>query len=68
VLPSITFRPTAGAKAGALLVRTDASHPSAESEAMKHRSVRDFLAQLSPAARAEVGGRVLARLLGKMAR
>jgi predicted TIM-barrel fold metal-dependent hydrolase len=46
------------------LVGTDASHRSAAGEAMKHRSVLDFLAQLSAPARAEVAGGVLERLVG----
>ena len=46
------------------LVGTDASHRSLASEEMKHRSVQDFLRQLSPRARELVGTRNLLRLLG----
>ena len=45
------------------LVGSDASHHSEESERMKLESVRNFLGQLSPSARAEVGGEVLRRLI-----
>jgi Tat protein secretion system quality control protein TatD with DNase activity len=47
------------------LVGTDASHHVEANERMKLESVRDFLGQLSPAARAEVGRDVLRRLLGE---
>ena len=47
------------------LVGTDASHHSAANERMKHESVRAFLDQLSPAARAQVSREVLRRLLGE---
>jgi predicted TIM-barrel fold metal-dependent hydrolase len=46
------------------LVGTDASHRSAESEAMKFRSVQDFLAQLAPRARDAVARDNLLRLVG----
>jgi predicted TIM-barrel fold metal-dependent hydrolase len=46
------------------LVGTDASHRSLAMEEMKHRSVQDFLRQLSPRARELVGTRNLLRLLG----
>jgi Tat protein secretion system quality control protein TatD with DNase activity len=49
---------------GRFLVGSDASHRSLDSEKMKARSVRDFLDQLSPAARREVAGGTLERLLG----
>jgi predicted TIM-barrel fold metal-dependent hydrolase len=45
------------------LVGTDASHHVEANERMKIESVRDFLGQLSPAARREVGGGVLGRLV-----
>jgi predicted TIM-barrel fold metal-dependent hydrolase len=47
------------------LVGTDASHHLEANERMKLASVRDFLAQLSPSARAEVSGGTLRRLLGE---
>jgi len=47
------------------LVGTDASHHLEANERMKLESVRDFLAQLSPSARAEVSGGTLRRLLGE---
>jgi len=47
------------------LVGTDASHHVLANERMKIESVRDFLGQLSPAARREVAGEVLRRLLGE---
>ena len=47
------------------LVGSDASHHSEANERMKLASVRAFLAELSPAARREVGGGTLARLLGE---
>ena len=47
------------------LVGSDASHHSEASERMKLASVRGFLGQLSPAARREVGGGTLRRLLGE---
>jgi len=47
------------------LVGTDASHHLEANERMKLGSVRDFLAQLSPAARREVAGGTLRRLLGE---
>jgi predicted TIM-barrel fold metal-dependent hydrolase len=47
------------------LVGTDASHHVEANERMKIESVRDFLAQLSPAARAELGRDVLRRLIGE---
>ena len=50
---------------GRFLVGTDASHHSAAAERMKHRSVRDFLDRLSPAARREVSRGVIARLVGQ---
>ena len=46
------------------LVGSDASHRSADSEAMKFASVQNFLAQLSPRARALVGRDNLLRLVG----
>lgn len=49
------------------LVGSDASHHSEASERMKLESVRNFLGQLSAAARREVGGEVLRRLLGEPA-
>lgn len=48
------------------LVGTDASHRDEASERMKVESVRDFLRQLSPAARAQVGHDVMRRLIGEM--
>jgi Tat protein secretion system quality control protein TatD with DNase activity len=48
------------------LVGSDASHRVEANERMKIESVRDFLGQLSAAARAEVGGGVLRRLLGEV--
>ena len=45
------------------LVGSDASHHSEASERMKLDSVRNFLAQLSPAARAEVASGTLRRLI-----
>ena len=47
------------------LVGTDASHHLEANERMKIESVRDFLGQLSPAARREVAGEALRRLLGE---
>ncbi len=47
------------------LVGTDASHHVKANERMKIESVRAFLGQLSPAARREVGGEALRRLLGE---
>ena len=47
------------------LVGTDASHHLEANERMKIQSVRDFLAQLSPAARREVAAGTLRRLLGE---
>ena len=47
------------------LAGTDASHHVEANERMKIESVRDFLRQLSPVARREVGGDVLRRLLGE---
>ena len=47
------------------LVGTDASHHLEANERMKIQSVRDFLAQLSPAARREVASGTLRRLLGE---
>lgn len=49
---------------GRFLVGTDASHRSASSEAMKFASVQNLLAQLSPAARAQVARGTLFRLVG----
>lgn len=46
------------------LVGTDASHRSAESEAMKALSVQNFLRQLSPATRDQVARRNLQKLIG----
>ena len=46
------------------MVGTDASHRSEASERMKFASLREFLSQLSPQARREVGWRTLGRLLG----
>jgi Tat protein secretion system quality control protein TatD with DNase activity len=46
------------------LVGTDASHHAEANERMKIESVREFLRQLSPGARREVGGAVLDRLVG----
>lgn len=46
------------------LVGTDASHRSAESEAMKALSVQNFLRQLSPATRDQVARRNLLKLIG----
>jgi predicted TIM-barrel fold metal-dependent hydrolase len=48
------------------LVGTDASHHVEANERMKLQSVRDFLQELSPAARREVAGEVLRRLLGEI--
>ena len=48
------------------LVGSDASHHAEANERMKIESVRTFLAQLSPAAGAEVGGEVLRRLLREL--
>jgi predicted TIM-barrel fold metal-dependent hydrolase len=45
------------------LVGTDASNRSASADAMKFASVQNFLAQLSPAAREQVGRRTLLQLL-----
>lgn len=45
------------------LVGTDASNRSASADAMKFASVQNFLAQLSPAAREQVGRGTLLRLL-----
>jgi hypothetical protein len=45
------------------LVGSDASHHSEASERMKLESVRNFLSQLSPRARAEVGSGTLRRLI-----
>ena len=47
------------------LVGTDASHHVLDNEKMKAKSVRDFLDQLSPAARREVAAGTLLRLLGE---
>jgi len=47
------------------LVGTDASHHVEANERMKFESVRDFVGQLSPAARREVAGEVLRRLIGE---
>ena len=47
------------------LVGTDASHHAESNERMKIESVREFLRQLSPAARREVGGAVLGRLVDR---
>jgi predicted TIM-barrel fold metal-dependent hydrolase len=47
------------------LVGTDASHHVEANERMKLESVRDFLSQLSAAARRDVGGGTLRRLLGE---
>lgn len=49
---------------GRFIVGTDASHRSAESEAMKFASVQNFLRQLSPAAREPVARGNLLRLVG----
>jgi predicted TIM-barrel fold metal-dependent hydrolase len=46
------------------LVGTDASHRSAQSEAMKFESVQNFLRQLSPAAREQVARANLLKLVG----
>lgn len=46
------------------LVGTDASNRSASADAMKFASVQAFLAQLSPAAREQVGRRTVLRLVG----
>lgn len=46
------------------LVGTDASHRSAQSEAMKFDSVQNFLRQLSPAAREAVARGNVSRLVG----
>jgi predicted TIM-barrel fold metal-dependent hydrolase len=46
------------------LVGTDASNRSASADAMKFASVQNFLAQLSAAARDQVGRRTLLRLVG----
>lgn len=48
---------------GRFLVGSDASHHSEPNERMKLASVRAFLAQLSPAARRELAGGTLRRLL-----
>ena len=48
------------------VVGTDASHRSAESEAMKHASVQAFLRQLSPAARERVARSNLLKLVGPL--
>ena len=48
------------------VVGTDASHRSAESEAMKHASVQAFLRQLSPATRERVARANLLKLLGPL--
>jgi len=50
---------------GRFLVGSDASHHVEANEHMKLASVRDFLAQLSPAARRELAGGTLRRLLGE---
>lgn len=47
------------------LVGTDASHRSAESEAMKFQSVQNFLRQLSPTARELVARGNLLKLVGR---
>ena len=47
------------------LVGSDASHHDPAMERMKLESVRDFLTELSPAARAHVAGGTLRRLLGE---
>ena len=49
---------------GRFLVGTDASHRTAQSEAMKHESVQNFLRQLTPAARERVGRANLLGLIG----
>jgi predicted TIM-barrel fold metal-dependent hydrolase len=49
---------------GRFLVGSDASHRSAESEAMKFSSVQNFLRQLAPAAREPVARGNLLRLVG----
>jgi predicted TIM-barrel fold metal-dependent hydrolase len=49
---------------GRFLVGSDASHRSAESEAMKFASVQNFLRQLAPAAREPVARGNLLRLVG----
>lgn len=49
---------------GRFLVGTDASNRSASADAMKFASVQGFLAQLSPAAREQVGRGTLFKLLG----
>jgi len=46
------------------LVGTDASNRSASADAMKFASVQNFLAQLSPAAREQVGRGTLLQLVG----
>lgn len=46
------------------LVGTDASNRSASADAMKFSSVQNFLVQLSPAAREQVGRGTLGQLLG----
>jgi predicted TIM-barrel fold metal-dependent hydrolase len=48
-----------------ILVGTDASHRSAESEAMKFESVRNFLRQLTPGTRARVARENLLELVGR---
>lgn len=47
------------------LVGTDASHHVEANERMKIESVREFLRQLGPGARREVGAEVVRRLLGE---
>lgn len=46
------------------MVGTDASNRSASADAMKFASVQNFLAQLSPAAREQVGSETLLKLVG----
>jgi predicted TIM-barrel fold metal-dependent hydrolase len=46
------------------IVGTDASHRSAESEAMKFQSVQNFLRQLTPGTRASVARGNLLKLVG----
>ncbi len=46
------------------MVGTDASNRSASADAMKFASVQNFLAQLSPAAREQVGSGTLLKLVG----
>lgn len=49
---------------GRFLIGTDASHRDAATEQMKFASVQNFLAQLSPAAQAQVARTTLLTLLG----